>query len=143
MSTNMFEIATRNKFRFPFKGVISTEDLWDLSVESLDNVFKTLNSEMKKTKEESLLSTKSKDDEVLELKIEIVKHIVPVKQEEKEARERKFLDRERNQKIMSIIAAKQDEQLHNMSVEELQKLLVEQVNNKTDTHLRDQTLMGV
>lgn len=80
MSTNMFEIATRNKFRFPFKGVISTEDLWDLSVESLDNVFKTLNSEMKKTKEESLLSTKSKDDEVLELKIEIVKHIVAVKQ---------------------------------------------------------------
>ena len=125
MRTNMFEIATRNKFRFPFKGVISTEDLWDLSVESLDNVFKTLNSEMKKTKEESLLSTKSKDDEVLELKIEIVKHIVAVKQEEKEARERKFLDRERNQKIMSIIAAKQDEQLHNMSVEELQKLLVE------------------
>lgn len=125
MSTNMFEIATRNKFRFPFKGVISTEDLWDLSVESLDNVFKTLNSEMKKTKEESLLSTKSKDDEVLELKIEIVKHIVAVKQEEKEARERKFLDRERNQKIMSIIAAKQNEQLHNMSVEELQKLLVE------------------
>ena len=125
MSTNMFEIATRNKFRFPFKGVISTEDLWDLSVESLDNVFKTLNSEMKKTKEESLLSTKSKDDEVLELKIEIVKHIVAVKQEEKEARERKFLDRERNQKIMSLIAAKQDEQLHNMSVEELQKLLVE------------------
>lgn len=125
MSTNMFEIAARNKFRFPFKGMISTEDLWDLSVENLDNVFKTLNSEMKKTKEESLLSTKSKDDEMLELKIEIVKHIVTVKQEEKEAREKKFLDRERNQKIMSIIAAKQDEQLHNMSVEELQKLLVE------------------
>ena len=125
MSTNMFEIAARNKFRFPFKGMISTEDLWDLSVESLDNVFKTLNSEMKKTKEESLLSTKSKDDEVLELKIEIVKHIVAVKQEEKEVREKKFLDRERNQKIMSIIAAKQDEQLRNMSVEELQKLLVE------------------
>lgn len=125
MSTNMFEIAARNKFRFPFKGMISTEDLWDLSVENLDNVFKTLNSERKKTKEESLLSTKSKADEMLELKIEIVKHIVTVKQEEKEAREKKFLDRERNQKIMSIIAAKQDEQLHNMSVEELQKLLVE------------------
>lgn len=125
MSTNMFEIAARNKFRFPFKGMISTEDLWDLSVENLDNVFKMLNSEMKKTKEESLLSTKSKDDEVLELKIEIVKHIVAVKQEEKEVREKKFLDRERNQKIMSIIAAKQDEQLRNMSVEELQKLLVE------------------
>ena len=125
MSMNMFEIATRNKFRFPFKGMISAEDLWELSVLNTLSRFSTLNSEMKKTKEESLLSTKSKDDEVLELKIEIVKHIVTVKQEEKEAREKKFLDRERNQKIMSIIAAKQDEQLHNMSVEELQKLLVE------------------
>lgn len=91
MNTNMFEIATRNKFRFPFKGMISTEDLWELSVENLDNVFKTLNSEMKKTKEESLLSTKSKDDEVLELKIEIVKHFVMVKQEEKRSKRKEVL----------------------------------------------------
>lgn len=125
MNTNMFEIATRNKFRFPFKGMISVEDLWDLSIENLDAVFKHLNSEMKKTKEESLLSTKSKDDEVLEMKIEIVKYIVKAKQKEKEEREKMFLNKERNQKIMSIIAAKQDEELQNMSVEELQKLLVE------------------
>lgn len=125
MNTNMFEIATRNKFRFPFKGMINIEDLWDLSVENLDKVFKCLNAEMKKTKEESLLSTKSKDDEVLEMKIDIVKYIVEVKQKEKEEREKMFLNKERNQKIMSIIAAKQDEELQNMSVEELQKLLVE------------------
>ncbi len=62
MNTNMFELATRYKFRFPFKGMISVEDLWDLSVENLDTVFKCINAEMKKTKEESLLSTKSKDD---------------------------------------------------------------------------------
>ena len=58
MNTNMFEVATRNKFRFPFKGLISVEDLWELSVDNLDSIFKSLNSEMKKTKEESLLSTK-------------------------------------------------------------------------------------
>lgn len=125
MNTNMFELATRYKFRFPFKGMISVEDLWDLSVENLDTVFKCINAEMKKTKEESLLSTKSKDDEVLEMKIKIVKYIVEVKQKEKEEREKMFLNKERNQKIMSIIAAKQDEELQNMSVEELQKLLVE------------------
>lgn len=125
MNTNMFEIATRNKFRFPFKGMINIEDLWDLSVENLDKVFKCLNAEMKKTKEESLLSTKSKDDEVLEMKIDIVKYIVEVKQKEKEEREKMFLNKERNKKIMSIIAAKKDEELKNMSVEELQKLLVE------------------
>lgn len=125
MNTNMFELATRYKFRFPFKGMISVEDLWDLSVENLDTVFKCINAEMKKTKEESLLSTKSKDDEVLEMKIKIVKYIVEVKQKEKEEREKMFLNKERNQKIMAIIAAKQDEELQNMSVEELQKLLVE------------------
>lgn len=125
MNTNMFELATRYKFRFPFKGMISVEDLWDLSVENLDTVFKCINAEMKKTKEESLLSTKSKDDEVLEMKIKIVKYIVEVKQKEKEEREKMFLNKERNQKIMAIITAKQDEELQNMSVEELQKLLVE------------------
>ena len=125
MNTNMFELATRYKFRFPFKGMISVEDLWDLYVENLDTVFKCINAEMKKTKEESLLSTKSKDDEVLEMKIKIVKYIVEVKQKEKEEREKMFLNKERNQKIMAIIAAKQDEELQNMSVEELQKLLVE------------------
>ena len=35
MNTNMFEVATRNKFRFPFKGLISVEDLWELSVDNL------------------------------------------------------------------------------------------------------------
>ena len=47
MSKNMFEVATREKMRFPFKGMISVEDLWDLSVQNLDKVFKTLNSQRK------------------------------------------------------------------------------------------------
>lgn len=123
MSTNMFEVATRSKFRFPFKGLISVEDLWELSVDNLDNVFKTLNSEMKKTKEESLLSTKTKENEVLESKIEIVKYIVTTKLAEKEAREKAFLDKERNQKIMDIIAAKKDAELQNMSIEELERMM--------------------
>ena len=125
MNTNMFEVATRNKFRFPFKGLISVEDLWELSVDNLDSIFKSLNSEMKKTKEKSLLSTKTREDEVLETKIEIVKYIVSVKLAEKEQRERAFLNKERNQKIMDIIAAKKDAELQNMSIEELEKMLVQ------------------
>ena len=125
MNTNMFEVATRNKFRFPFKGLISVEDLWELSVDNLDSIFKSLNSEMKKTKEESLLGTKTREDEVLETKIEIVKYIVSVKLAEKEQRERAFLNKERNQKIMDIIAAKKDAELQNMSIEELEKMLVQ------------------
>lgn len=56
----LFELATRNKMRFPFRGMISVEDLWDLSLTNLDSVFKILNAEAKKSEEESLLNTKSK-----------------------------------------------------------------------------------
>ena len=41
--TNIFEAATRYKYRFPFKGMISVEDLWDLKLQDLDSVFKLLN----------------------------------------------------------------------------------------------------
>ena len=52
----MFEVAVRDKFRYPYKGVIATEDLWDLSVQQLDGIFKTLKSQEKKAQEESLLN---------------------------------------------------------------------------------------
>ena len=124
-NTNLFEAATRGKFRFPFKGMIDVEQLWDLSLTNLDTVFKALNSQVKQAKEESLLNTKSKEDEILDMQIEIVKYIVSVKLAEKEAREKAFANKEKNQKIMEIIAAKKDEELHNMSVEELEKMLAE------------------
>lgn len=124
-SVNMFEVATRNKMRFPYKGQISVEDMWDLSLPALDSVFKALNSQMKQVKEESLLSTKSKADETLELQIEIVKYIVSVKLAEKEAREKAAEKSVQKQKIMEIMAKKQDESLESASMEDLQKMLAE------------------
>ena len=73
---NIFEYATRNKVSFPYKGNVWVEDLWDLSVTELDKVFKTLNSQRKQSQEESLLNTKSKEDEIVDVQIAIVKHIV-------------------------------------------------------------------
>lgn len=124
-NVNMFEVATRNKMRFPYKGQISVEDMWDLSLPALDSVFKALNSQMKQVKEESLLSTKSKADETLELQIEIVKYIVSVKLAEKEAREKAAEKSVQKQKIMEIMAKKQDESLESASMEDLQKMLAE------------------
>ena len=122
---NLFESATRSKMRFPFKGMISVEDLWDLSLTNLDSVFKTLNAEAKKSEEESLLYTKSKEDEELSEKIEIVRYIVSVKLAEKQAREEAKKNAEMKQKLLAIKAQRQDEALNNMSNEELDKMLAE------------------
>ena len=119
----MFEIATRTKMRFPFKGLVSVEDLWDLSVKDLDSIFKTLNAQVKKSQEESLLATKTKEDETLTVQIEIVKHIVKTKLDEAESAKQSKELKEKKQKIMEMIAAKQDESLKNASVEELQAML--------------------
>ena len=123
--SDMFEKAVKGKYRFPYKGQIVVEDLYDLPLGSLDTVFKTLNAEVKKTDEESLLQTKSEEDDILATKIEIVKYIFNEKLEEKKNRQEAAERKEKKQKIMQIIATKEDEALRNASVEDLQKMLGE------------------
>lgn len=120
---NIFEHAVRTKMRFPFKGMITVEDLWDLSLENLDKVFKVLNAQIKQYKEESLLDTKSKEDEMLDTQIQIVKYIVMTKKEERSAQMEAKAKKEHQEKILSVIADKEDEQLKNKSIEELKQLL--------------------
>ena len=125
MTTNIFEYAVRNKVRFPFKGMISVEDLWDLSLTNLDSIYKILNKQVKQSEEESLLATKTNVDTELEVQIAIIKYIVTVKLAEQEAREKAAAKKAQKQKIMSIIATKEDEALQNTSVEDLKKMLEE------------------
>jgi len=118
-----FEIAVRNKYRFPYKGMITVEDLWDLNVTQLDSIFKTLNAQVKQEKEESLLTTKSAADTELENKIFIIRYIVATKQADAEKAKKAKETKAEAQKLMDIIGRKQDEALEGMSIEELQAKL--------------------
>ena len=122
-ANKMFEVAVRNKFRFPFKGVISVEDLWDLSVQQLDGIFKTLKSQEKKAQEESLLDTRTPEDEALKTKIDIIQYIVTVKLDEAKQAEHAKENRDQKQKILGILAEKQDADLRSKTPEELQAML--------------------
>ena len=122
-ANKMFEAAVRNKFRYPYKGVIATEDLWDLPVQQLDGIFKTLKSQEKKAQEESLLDTRTPEDEILTAKIEIIKYIVNTKLEEAKQAERAKEAHDQKQKILGILAEKQDEDLRNKTPEELIAML--------------------
>lgn len=123
--TNIFEVATRQKYRFPYKGSISVEDMWDLPVTALDSVFKTLNAKAKQAQEESLLESKTKEDEETAIKIQIVRHIVGMKQAEALAREKAKENKEMKQRLLEIKAAREDKQLEGLSDAELDKLIAE------------------
>ena len=122
---NIFEMATRNKFRFPYKGLISVEDLWDLGQVQLDSIYKNLNKEIKQIQEESLLSAKNSEDAELQAKIDIVKYIFTVKQKEAIQRSIDAENADKKRRIMEILAQKQDDSLMGKSEDELRKMLKE------------------
>ena len=123
MEKNLFEIATRNRYRFNYKGVMAVEDLWDLSVEALDAIFKTLNRQKKTADEDSLLAVKSAEDTELSNKIELVKYIASVKLAESEARVSAAEKKAQRDKILEIVAKKKDKELEDMDVDQLMKKL--------------------
>jgi len=122
---NIFEQAVRNKYRFPFRGLCTVEDLWDLSVANLDIVYKELNKQKKQSEEDSLLESKTSEDVILDNMIEIVKYIVSTKQKEQAERLLAKEKKEKDKFIMDLIKRKQNERLENMTIEELTKMLDE------------------
>lgn len=120
---DLFKVATKNKYRFSYKGSISVEDLWELSVEELDKIYKSLKSQQKANSEESLLQSVSKEDKILNNKIEIVKVIVADKLVAKERAAKAAEKKAQNQRILEILADKKDAALKEKSIEELQAML--------------------
>lgn len=125
MEKNLFEIATRNRYRFNYKGVMTVEDLWSLRVEDLDAIFKMLNRQKKTADEDSLLATKSAEDQDLANKIDIVRYIVSVKLAEAAERVSAAEKKAQRDKIMEIVAKKNDKALEDMGIEDLMKKLEE------------------
>lgn len=119
----LFEKASRLKLRFEHKGLCSVEDLWDLPLESLNSIFKQLNRQVKDSKEEDLLEKKTKEDEALELQLEVVRHVVAVRLAEQKAREQEAEKTVKKQRILGIIAEKQDASLRDLPIEELSKMV--------------------
>ena len=120
---NIFELASRMKIRFAYRGMITVEDLWDLSVQELDRIFQKLNKALKESKEESLLSPQAKEDSELNVQVAIVRHIVEVKLAEAAIALAAVERKAKKEKILSILADKQDDSLRNMSSEDLTKML--------------------
>lgn len=120
----MFEKASKIKLRFQSnKGLLTTEDLWDLSLSNLNVVAKSLNKQIKAEEEEDFLKAAKSSNVELKLAFDIVLHILNVKKAELEAREAAADKAVKKQKLLEILAKKQDASLENMSEEEIKAQL--------------------
>lgn len=123
---NIFEQALRTKLRFSTpRGLVTTEDLWDLPLSSaagkpnLDDVARALYKLLKDEEEVSFVQTATEKNTSAKLGFEVVKHVISVKLAEREANRLAADKAAQKQKIMAIIAQKQDEALTGKSLEEL------------------------
>ena len=123
MEKNIYKIALIKKYRFNFNGQISTEDLFGLSLNSLDEIYKDLVKQKKNNVEVSLLNSISKENEEIENKISLIKDIVLLKLEEKELREKEVEEKARKTFIKELIREKELDGLKNSSIEDLKKML--------------------
>ena len=81
----MFEKASRKKIRFQYNGKLTTEELWDLSLQDLNKIFQKLDEELSAVPRKSLLDDDKVNSKVrndLQLKIDVVTHIVKYKQKQ-------------------------------------------------------------
>lgn len=123
----MYQKASRLKLRFQTPaGVLSTEQLWDLNLKSLAETVRICKEAITKSDDDELSFLEEESvttDLTAKLRFDIVKDIFVTRKAElaeiKNAHERKAFE----QKIMGIIKAKEDENLQNLSVDELRKML--------------------
>jgi ATP-dependent helicase YprA (DUF1998 family) len=122
---DLFKIAAKKKYRFNYKGLITVEDLYDLTIEELDKIYKNLKVQQRNSSEESLLQTISKEDKELNNKIEIIKAIVADKLAAKEKAQKAYEQRAQRQRILEIMEDKKDAALKEKTIEELQAMMSE------------------
>ena len=132
---NIFEIASREDYRFNSAvGLLDVSDLWKLPLTSsnehkpnLNSIAIAISKSLKEFTEESFVeeitTSKQKQKQMKEIQLEIVKHIIKTKQEERKLTQEANEKASKKQTIMGLIAQKKNEQLSQASVEELEALL--------------------
>lgn len=121
--TNIWVECLKNKFRFEFKGLISTEDLFDLTLADLDAIYKSLKKEEKDLQGDSLLGNDENPKvREVEVKIEVVKAVFDMKKAEIARAERALANKAQKDKILAIIEDKENQELSEKSIDELREI---------------------
>lgn len=137
MATDIFETCARFKLRFPStKGELTAENLFELPLTrsgvtrsgmvDLDSVAQGINKLIKDEAEESFVSsgvnTRKKN---LELRLEVVKRVIAIKIEERDAAKAANDKKAERKKLVDALAVREQTDLASMDKEALLKRLAE------------------
>lgn len=126
---DLFELATRLKLRFDSpQGQLSVEDLWDLPLTSpsgnranLDSIAVALHHETRDAAEvvSFVSAAQPAGSEELLLKFELVKHVIGVRVAERDRAKEEADRKTKKQRLLALIAQKQDAELAEKPIQEL------------------------
>lgn len=122
----MYKEASKMKLRFAtVKGNLSVEDLWDLNLTALDKMAVAIDEQISKNPKKSFISETTPEDKVSKLKLDILKDIINTKLEEKAKKDSEKQKISERNKLLEILAKKEEASLENLSIEELKKKIAE------------------
>lgn len=125
---SIFEQASRLKLRFRTPvGLLTMEDLWDLPLTSerranLNDIAIDLHNSLEGSEISFVDDAKTPDPE-LQLSFDIVRHIIGVKKTENKAALEAREKSEKKQKMLGILARKEDAALEAMEADKLRELI--------------------
>lgn len=124
---NLFKIATRRKMRFPStRGMLTAEQLYDLTLADLDATARDINTELKSLTEDSFVEIKPDPRKgLLTDALDLVKEVIADKLADKDRAEKRAKKAALRRTLTDALARKQDEALSSASVEDIKKQLAE------------------
>lgn len=121
----MFDQATRLKLRFESKkGALSTEDLWDLPLTTLNDIAKALHKEVESGDEISFIEpTPTAANRTAVLKFDIVKHVITTRLNENAAAAAVKAKKESRQRLLEVLERKENQALEQLSVDQIRAMI--------------------
>lgn len=120
----MYKKALQLGLRFQStRGPLTIEQLMTLQPEELDSLAVQLDEAYANSKGKSFIQKRNTKDASIKLQLDIVLDILQDKLIEREEAAQAKQTKEERQRILEIIKKKEDEQLENLSLEELKKKL--------------------
>lgn len=130
----MYKKASQQKLRIATsRGMLSVEQLWDLPKEEIGQLAVALRKRIKDARGingdselDFLQPAEHAEETTDELTFSILKDIYQTLQANEDSARRLAAKRQRNRKLLEVIARKQDQELEGKSIEELEKMLEEE-----------------